>query len=294
MTVALEAGPARQAMAPAVGLAVLAMTSIQTAAALSRPLVAEIGAPAVTWIRMAVAALALLIVVRPRLRGLPRRAILAALMLGASLALYSAAYFAAASRLPLGLVATIAFLGPLSLAVIGTRGWQPLAIAGLAGTGVVLLLGPFSATPDSGWHADPLGLALAGASAVGLALYILSSRRVGVLFKGSDGLPISILTAAILLAPFGLAGLHQIPSPAVVAGSAGLAVLSPLLTCLLELVALRRLGTRCFSILISLEPAIAAGLGLVVLHEVPHALQALGMALVVIASIVAVRRAAPA
>ena len=294
MTVALHPASARQDLAQAVGLAVFAMISIQLAAALSRPLVAEIGASAVTWIRMAAAAAVLLLVTRPNLRGLSRRAILAALMLGGALAVLSAAYFAAANRLPLGLVATIAFLGPLTVAVVGAKGWQPIAMALLAGLGVLLLLWPFSATPGSGWVADPLGLGLAATSAVALALYIVLTRRVGIVFKGPDGTTISIFTAAILLTPFGLAGLDQMPSLSVVAGSACLAVLAPLLTCLMELAALRRLGTRCFSILMSLEPAIAAGLGLVILHEEPSGLQAIGMACVVFALIAALRHASPA
>ena len=294
MTVFLHPASARQGLGKAVGCAVFAMISIQLAAALSRPLVAEIGVPAVTWIRMAAAAAVLLLVTRPHLRGLPRRAILAALMLGAALAVLSAAYFAAASRLPLGLVATIAFLGPLTVAVVGAKGWVPIAMALLAGLGVLLLLWPFSATPNSGWAADPLGLAFAATSAVALALYIVLTRRVGMVFKGTDGTTISICTAAIFLTPFGLAGLDQMPALTVVAGSAGLAVLAPLLTCLMELAALRKLGTRCFSILISLEPAIAASLGFVILQEVPSPLQALGMACVVSASVAAVRHALPA
>ena len=276
----------------AVSLAVMAMISIQLAAALSRPLVADIGAPAVTWIRMVAAAGLLLVFTRPRLRGLPRRALAAALMLGAALAIMSAAYFAAVSRLPLGMVSTIAFLGPLSVAVISARGWRTVGLAMLAAVGVILAVGAFLAAKDSGWATDPTGIVLALIAAMAFAGYIVLTRRVGSLFQGIDGLTVSLLTAALLLAPFGIAGLDHVPTLPVVLGSAGLAILAPLLTCWMEMSALRMLGTQCFSILISLEPAIAATLGLALLNEVPNLMQATGMILVILASIEAVRMSA--
>jgi inner membrane transporter RhtA len=286
--------PASSGLARPVGLAVLAMVSIQLAAGLSRPLVAEIGAPAVTWIRMAVAAAVMLALTRPRLRGMPRRAVLAAMLLGAALAIMAVAYFAAVSRLSLGMVSAIAFLGPLAVAVVGARGRQSAGLALLAGAGVFLLVGPFSAVPGSGWAFDPLGLGLASLAAFGFAAYILLTRRVGVLFSGTDGMTISLLTAALLLTPFGVGGLDRVPSLPVILGCAGLAILAPLLTFLLEMSALRKLGTQCFSTLISLEPAIAAVLGLVLLHEVPNLPQALGMVCVVVASAGAVKLSAAA
>lgn len=121
-----------------VGLAVAAKIAIQAAAGLSRPLVAEIGAPGVTWMRMATAAAVLLIITRPRLRGLDRRSLWDAFLLGAALSTMSAAYFVAVSRIPLGLAATIAFLGPFSVAVFTARGWRPQAFSLLAAVGVLL------------------------------------------------------------------------------------------------------------------------------------------------------------
>lgn len=273
-----------------VAFAILAMVSIQLAAALSRPLVAEIGAPAVTWLRMLAAAAVLVILTRPRLKGLPPRAFGAALLLGGALAVMAVANFAAVSRLPLGVVATIAFLGPFAVAVLGARGWKPVALAILAALGVILVVAPFDQAGTG--PLDPVGIALALIAALGFALYIVFSRRVGVLFSGTDGLTISLLTASVLLAPFGISGLNQSPSLAVILGSAGLAILSPLITCRLEMSALRVLGTQCFSILISLEPAIATLLGLLILHEMPSQVQALGMMCVVLASIGALRPSA--
>lgn len=281
---------ASSGIAAPVGFAVSAMVSVQLAAALSRPLMAEIGAPAVTWIRMAAAAAVLLAVARPTWRGRPPGAILAALMLGAALAVMSLAFFAAVSRLPLGLVSTIAFVGPLSVTVFSARASRPLALglALAAGVGVMLILAPFASGGGAGWSVDPVGLGFALVAALGWALYILLIRRVGGLFTRSDGLCFSLLTAALILAPTGLGGLDRMPGIGVILGAAGLAILAPLLTCWLEMNALRKLGTQSFGILMSLEPAIATVLGLLILHEVPNPQEIVGMAYVVLASVAAV------
>lgn len=277
-------------IAPSVGFAVSAMISVQLAAALSRPLMSEIGAPAVTWIRMVAAAAVLLALTRPRWRGRPRGAVLTSLLLGAALALMSATFFAAVNRLPLGLVATIAFLGPLSVAVIGARTARPLALglALMAGVGVTLILAPYANGTNDGWAVDLVGLGFALIAALGWALYIVLIRRVGSHFSRSDSLCFSLLTAAVLLAPAGLGGLHRVPDISVILGAAGLAVLAPLLPCWLEMTALRKLGTQSFGIMMSLEPAIATVLGLLILHETPTRQQIVGTAYVVLASAAAV------
>lgn len=287
MTLALQTRPA--AAASPVGMVVASMVLVQLGAGLSRPLVAEIGALGFTWMRIAAAAAVLMLLTRPRLRGLDRRAMLAALLLGTALATMCAAYVAAVNRLPLGLAATIAFLGPFSVAVLSSRGWRSTAMALLAGLGVLLSLDPWSDGVARGWEADPVGLAYAVLAALGFAGYILLSRRVGTVFKGGDGLAISMLTAAILLTPVGLGSLDAPPSLAVVAGACGLAILSPLLTCWLEMAALRKLGTQVFSVLLSLEPAIAAVLGIALLLEMPNLIQTVGISCVVLASITVVR-----
>lgn len=274
---------------PAVGLAIGAMVAIQLASALARPLMAEIGAPALTWLRMSAAAVLLLLIVRPNLRGLTREAIGAAVLLGGALGLMSAATFSAVSHLPLGLVATIAFLGPLGVAVMGARGamGRAMGYAALAGLGVVLMLATGLNSGGTGWHVNALGLGLALLGAAGWAAYILLTRRVGALFKGNDGLCLSLMTASLILAPAGLTGLAgagHMPSPGVILGAAALGLLAPTMTCWLEMKALRSLGTQSFGILMSLEPAIATLLGLAILHETPNLMQLAGMACVVAAS----------
>jgi inner membrane transporter RhtA len=115
---------------------------------------------------------------------------------------------------------------------------------------------------------------------------------VGQLFTGIDGMTISLLTAAILLTPFGIAGMQEVPSLHVILGAAGLAVLAPLLTFWMEMAALRKLGAQVFSTLLSLEPAIAAMLGIVMLLEVPNLVQTAGIFCVVLASVAVVRTGA--
>ena len=280
--------------APAVALAIAAMVSFQLAVALSRPLTAEIGAPAVSWIRMATGAVILIAVTRPKFGAMTRQAIWPALLLGGTLALMSVAFLAAASRLPLGLVATISFLGPLSLAVLtAPAATRPLALglAMTAAVGVLLMLIPHAQGSGGGWDTNRTGLAYAAIAAISWAVYIILMRRVGTVFAGTDGLCVSLLAAALLLTPTGLVAFDHPPPLSVLLGSAGLALLAPLLTCCLELQALRRLGTQCFGILMSLEPAIAALLGLALLHEIPTAQQFLGMVFVVVASAGTVRLA---
>jgi inner membrane transporter RhtA len=277
---------------PAVSLAVTAMISVQLAAALSRPLMAEMGVPAFTWIRMVAGAAILLVLVRPRWYGRTPKAVLAALMLGATLAFMSATLFAAVNRLPLGVVVTIAFLGPLSVSVLSARGARPLALglALVAGVGVTLVIAPVAGS-GGGWTLDPLGLVFALASALGWALYIVLTRRVGRLFTQSDGLCFSLLAAAVLLTPAGLDGLdglERMPELSTLLAAVGLAILAPLLPCWLEMAALRRLGTQSFGILMSLEPAIATVLGMLILNETPGPQQIIGMACIILTSVAAV------
>lgn len=281
--------PVTAGINPAVGLAVSAMISVQLGAALSRPLMAELGTTSFTWIRMVAGAAILLALVRPRWEGRPRKAMLAALLLGAALAFMSSALFAALNRLPLGLVVTIASLGPLSVSVISTRRARPLALglAMMAVAGVMLVVAP-AAGIDGGWTVDPLGLVFALACALGWALYIVLTRRVGQLFSQSDGLCFSLVAAAVLLAPAGLGGLEKMPELSTLIATAALSILAPLLPCWLEMAALRRLGTQSFGILMSLEPAIATVLGLLILNETPGALQIVGMGYVILASVAAV------
>jgi inner membrane transporter RhtA len=266
----------RNAAIAATLLAVGSMCSVQFGAALSTPVMAAHGSLSTTWLRLCWAALALAVVVRPPLHRYSRDRWLAAITLGAAMAGMTLCFFAALRHLPLGLAVAIDFLGPLGVAVIAMPRGRMLAWPALPAVGVLLL-----ARHDSGWVADGRGLLLAFAAALGWGSYIVLMKKVGRLFDGLEGLSVSLLVAALVAAPFGLAesGGH-LPIDQLVA-AAGLAALIPLIPYVLEMIALRQLSTATFGILMSAEPAIGALAGFVVLNQAMTSSQCLGSVLVV-------------
>lgn len=261
-------------------LAVGSMCSVQFGAGLSTPVMAAHGSLGTTWLRLCWAALALALVVRPPLHRYSRERWLAAITLGAAMAGMTLCFFAALRHLPLGLAVAIDFLGPLGVAVIGMpRGRMP-AWPALAAVGVLLL-----ARHDGGWVADGRGLLLAFAAAFGWGSYIVLMKKVGRLFDGLEGLSVSLLVAAVVATPFGLAESGGHPPMDQLVAAAGLAALVPLIPYVLEMIALRRLSIATFGILMSAESAIGAIAGAVVLHQAMTPWQCIGTALVVMASV---------
>ena len=248
----------------AVLFALGSMLSAQLGAALSRPYFHRVGPAGVVWIRLLFAGVALLLYARPSLTRRSRRELFTAVALGVASGFLMLAFFEAIARIPLGIAVAIEFLGPLGVALVGSRRlldglWVALAAGGIA----LLTLGH-----PVGGALDPLGVLLALGAAAGWAAYIVLTQRVGRSWPGTDGLAVSLGVAAVVTAPFGLAGgpgrfAHR---PLLLAGL-GLAVLLPLAPFLLEFAALRRLPTRVFGVLMSLEPAIGALIGLVVLGQ---------------------------
>ena len=261
-------------------MCLLSMTSIQFGAALSSSAIDTYGAVGATWLRLGLAALILAVVVRPRLLRYSRRQWLSALLLGTVTACMTMAFFAAIQRIPLGLLVAIDFLGPLSVAAFGYGlGWR-LVWPLVAGLGVLLL-----ARDGQGWVGNLPGVLFALASAVGWAVYIILTKRVGAAFKGFEGLAMSLMVAALVATPFGLPASIGALSLKGLGEMLGLAVLVPLLPYALEMVALRRMPTASFGILMSLEPALGALAGFLVLAQPMTPLQMLGTAFVVAASI---------
>ena len=271
---------------PAPLFCLAAMLTVQTGIALSTPLFRTLGVAGTTSLRMTTAALVLLAWTRPRLRGRSRRALLSATLLGLASAGMTLLFADAVHRLPMGTAATIEFLGPLAVALLFSRRLGHVLWAVLAGAGVVLLTLVGAAGSTS---LDPLGLASAFGAAACLAGYILLTQRVGQAFDGFDGLALSLTVAALVLAPFGLTeawhGLARSTDPWLLLVSvAGVAMLFPVIPYLLEMVALRRLPERVFSVIASLEPAVSALIGLLVLGQVLGGAQLLGIACVIAAS----------
>ncbi|MHA6761796.1 EamA family transporter [Streptacidiphilus sp. PAMC 29251] len=268
---------------PAPFFCLAAMFTVQTGIALSTPLFPTLGVAGTTSLRLITASVVLLGWTRPRLRGRSARDLLSALLLGLASAGMTLLFADAVHRLPMGTAATIEFLGPLAVALLFSRRLGHVLWALLAGAGVLLLT---LVGQPHGAHLDPRGLVSAFAAAACLAGYILLTQRVGRAFEGFDGLALSLTAAAVVLAPFGLGeawhGLSQSPRPWLLLLSvAGVAILFPVIPYLLEMTALRRLPERIFSVIASMEPAVSALIGLVILGQVLGGVQLLGIACVI-------------
>lgn len=254
--------------------------SVQFGAALADKLFDQAGPGGVVMLRLLLSAVILLGIARPSLRRRTRRDLGFAVLFGVVLALMNWSFYEALARLPLGVAVTIEFLGPLGLAVVGSRRLLDLLWALLAAAGVLLLA---ARGEHSGVHAT--GVLLALGTAACWACYILLSKRVGAAFAQLDGLAIALGVGSLLVIPVGVAeGGSAVLRPAVLAGGLGVALLSSLIPYSLEIVALRRLSAAAFGLLMSLEPAVAALAGVLVLGQPVTVVLAVALVLVVTAS----------
>ncbi|GAA2142837.1 EamA family transporter [Kitasatospora kazusensis] len=284
----------RQGGIPAPLLCVTAMFAVQLGIAFSKPLFGRLGVEGTTFLRLLAAAGVLLAATRPKLRGRSRRDLGSAVVLGLASAGMTLLFAGAVDRLPMGTAATIEFLGPLGVALALSRRATHLLWALLAGGGVALLT-LFGSAGDSGGGGtggalDPVGLLYAFGAAACYAAYILFTDKVGAAFQGFEGLAVSISIGALALAPFGLGqawhGLAGADSPGtLLLGVAGVALLLPVIPYALEMTALRRMPQRVFSVIVSLEPAVSALVGLAVLGQLLGWPQLAGIGCVVAASV---------
>jgi len=263
-------------------LVLAAIVSVQFGGALAATLVPRVGVFGSVTLRLTIAAAVMLVTIRPQVRGRSARDWLVVTTFGIVLAMMNLFFYGALARIPIGVTVTIEFIGPLMLATaLSHRRKDLLAVMGAA-VGVVLISG----LSDTSWAGTDLaGLGLALAAGAAWAAYVVFSGRTGARFAQLDGLAIAMTIAAALVAPFGLvmAGSALWTTDALWRGAA-IALLSSVLPYSLELIALRRFATHVFGILLSLEPAVAALAGLVVLGQRLTALQLAGMACVVAAS----------
>jgi len=262
---------------PAVGLVLAAVTVLQFGAGWAVTLFDRLGPGGAAFLRLAIAAAILVALWRPRLRERARGDLRLAVAFGVTLGLMNLCIYEAMDRIPLGIAVTIEFAGPLAVAVGGSRRALDLVWVVLAAAGIVLLA--------RGGDLDPLGVAFAAAAGVAWAGYILLSARTGRAFAGGTGLAIAMPAGALVLAPVGVAEAGgALLEPELLAAAAGVALLSSVIPYSLELEALRRLPARVFGVLMSLEPAVAALAGLVVLGQGLAPRDWFGIALVVVAS----------
>jgi len=268
------------AAVPAPLLVLGGVVSVQFGAALAATLVPEIGAGGSVLLRIGIAAIILFAVVRPRLRGHDRRAWATVAAFGVALGLMNWSFYGSLAHLPLGVAVTVEFLGPLVLTTLLSRRLLDFVAVLAAGGGVLLISEAFTVPLD---ELSLVGLGLAATAGVCWAAYILLSSRTGAIFDGLDGLAIALVVSTVVVLPAGVSSIDTWTAEHLLKGL-GLAVLSSLLPYSLELLALRRLSASVFGILLSLEPAVAALAGLIVLEQRLGPGQIVGLALVVLAS----------
>jgi inner membrane transporter RhtA len=258
--------------------------SVQIGAALAKQLFATVGSSGAVAVRLLFAALVLLVVWRPSVR-MPRRALAVVLGYGVVLGAMNLFFYLALATIPLGIAVTIEFLGPLAVAVAGSRRLLDGLWALLAAGGVVLLA-------EGRGDVGLAGILFALAAAVCWGAYILLSASLGRHTSDGRGLALGMAVAALVAAPVGIAGGGTaLLEPWVLLVGLGVALLSSVIPYSLELEALRRIPPKVFGVLMSLEPAVAALVGLIVLGEVLGGVQWLAVLLVVAASAGATRTA---
>jgi inner membrane transporter RhtA len=259
----------------AAGMVLAAASSLQVGAAFAVTLFDELGPGGAAFLRLALAAIVLCAIWRPSLTGDLR----VAAAFGVALGLMNWSIYESIDRIPLGVAVTIEFAGPLAVAVIGSR--RPLdgLWIVLAAAGILLLADP------GGGSVDGLGVLFALTAAVCWAAYIHLSQRTGRAFPGGSGLALAMVVGALVVAPAGfIQGGGALAEPDLLGSALVVALASSVLPYSLELEALRRLPAAVFGVLMSLEPAVAALAGLVVLGQDLGARELLAIAMVVVAS----------
>ena len=267
-------------------LVVGGIASTQFGASFAKGLFDDAGPGGTVFLRVLFAALVLAALWRPSLREHQRADVGLVLTFGVALAAMNLSFYEAIDRVPLGVAVTIEFVGPLAVGVTGSRRPLDLVWVTLAAGGILLL------ADLGGGHIDMFGAGLALFAGVCWGSYILLSARVGQAFAGGSGLALAMLVGAVLLVPVGVVGGGSaLLDPHVLAVGLLVAMMSSAIPYSLELEALRRLPTGVFGVLMSMEPAVAALAGLVVLGQVLHAREWVAIAMVVTASAGAASRA---
>jgi inner membrane transporter RhtA len=264
--------------ATAAGLVIGGIVSVQVGAAIATTLFDEVGPGGAVFLRILFAALVLMAIWRPALR-IPEAGAKDVLALGVILGLMNLSFYEALDRIPLGIAVTLEFVGPLTVAVIGSRRRRDLLWVALAAAGLLLL------APVPGSDLDALGCAFALFAGACWGLYIPVTARVGRALPGGGGLAIAMAIAVAVTLPFGLVdGAGDLLDGELLAIAFGVAILSSAIPYSFELEALRRLPQSTFGVLMSLEPAVAATAGFVVLGQDLSAQEVVAIGLVLAAS----------
>ncbi|WP_207431539.1 EamA family transporter [Sabulibacter ruber] len=258
----------------------MSIVSVQTGASVAKYLFPVLGASGTASLRIGFSAIILLAFFRTNLLQLNRRQLLYCAGYGTCLGAMNLVFYFAIKRIPLGLGVTIEFMGPLALAIIGSRKLLDLMWAALAGLGIALI---------APWNTNSIDLvgvlcaALAGSLWAG---YILLGGKVSKFMKGGDAVAVGMVFATLLVVPFGVfsGGLSALNGPLLLLGIA-VALLTSAIPFTLDMNALRQLSSKNYSILMSLHPAVAALSGLLFLQEHLSLTQWLSIACVIAASV---------
>jgi inner membrane transporter RhtA len=259
-------------------LILFSLISVQLGAALAKGLFQQIGSSGTVFLRCSFSALVLVLFWRPRFRAYSRAEYALIIPYGLLIAGMNVAFYASIARIPLGVASTLEFIGPLGVAVAASRRRLDFLWIGLATAGLVLF------APIGHTVIDPVGVGLALLAGACWAAYILITVRVGRTFSGGIGLALGMSVAALALIPFGVASGTALLHPNTLLLGVGVAILSTIIPFSLEFEALRRLPPRVFGVLMSLEPAIAAIIGFIILGETASLRALIALALIVIAS----------
>jgi inner membrane transporter RhtA len=269
---------ARRPALPAPLYALGSIASVQVGATVARQLFPFLGPTATVFVRVGFGALILLAIARPGLRRLSAAQWREVVPFGLIIAGMNLCFYQSIARIPLGIAVTIEFLGPLAVAIAGSRKATDFVWAGMAAAGVAML-------SLTGGSVTLLGVLFALGAAVGWATYIVLSQRVGRLVAGPDGLALALTVGGLALAPFGIVGAgSRLLDPHNLGLGLVVAILSTAIPFSLEFAALRRLSRQLFGILMSLEPAMGAAAGFFFLGQRLSIRDLLAIALVSVAS----------
>ena len=268
---------------PSTLLVLIAIGSTQLGSALAKSIIQELGSTTTVMMRVGLGAIVLLLLQRPQLKGYTKIDYLLLILFGLDMAAMNFSFYGAIERIPLGIAVTLEFVGPLGVACANSRQFIDLLWVFLAGCGIFLL------TPVNNSSLDPWGVGLALLAGFFWGAYILLSAKVGRVFADLNG--IGLMTAVLMAATLGLLPLSILSGgmaklePKLLAAGLGVAILSSAIPYTVELEALKRLPVRVFGVLMSLEPAIATVLGLIILQERISARALVAVLLVTLASV---------
>lgn len=271
---------------PAWSLVVIAIVSIQIGAAVAKQLFDTTGPAGVVFLRTLLGGLMFCALWRPKLHAYNREAYLYLIVYGFVIAMMMMTFYAAIDRIPLGITVAIAFAGPLGVAIVNSRRLADIGWVILAALGVLLL------SPLANVSLDPFGIILALLSALTWAMYILLTKQVIRRVDGNAALALSMIIAALFALPLGFSGaLKVLADPTLLLLSGVVALLSSAIPFGLEFMAMKELTPRAFGLLVSLEPVVAALIGLVALGEGLELHEIVGISLVTLAAVATTKSA---